>query len=245
MSTTLLQAVTEFSGKQALPIPATVFGTTDPGVVQIMRLLEEECIDLSSRDRVQVLTKEMSFTSLAAEVQGTISGGLGSGPTQFSGYRYMLTRTFWNRTQLIPVIGANNPREYQWLKALNITGPYSSYRWMGDQLRLIPAPPAGHTLVFEYVSKFWMTAAAGATPGSRFTADGDTILLPEDVIAIGLKWRWLKTKGQPYAEDFDRYEEMVADMLTRDEAQPVLDMSKPNPTMNTPRAGIVIPNPIG
>lgn len=244
MSITLLQAVVEFSGKRALPVPSTVFGTTDAGILQIMRLLEEECIDLASRNRLQVLTKEISFTSLVTEVQGTISAGLGSGPTQFLGYRYMIPRTFWDRTQIIPVIGSNNPREYQWLKALNITGPYYSYRWIGDQLRLTPAPPAGHTLVFEYVSKFWMTTNASVA-GSRFTADTDIILLPEDIIALGLMWRWLKTKGMPYAEDFDRYEEMVADMLTRDEALPVLDMSLPNPTMNTPRAGVVIPNPIG
>ena len=45
----MLQTVQYFCKRNNIPSPATVFGTTDPQVEQVMSLLEEEGNDLASR----------------------------------------------------------------------------------------------------------------------------------------------------------------------------------------------------
>jgi hypothetical protein len=75
-------------------------------------------------------------------------------------------------------------------------------------------PVAGDTIAFEWVSKNWVTVAAGGT--STWTADADTGLLDEEIMTQGVIWRWKAAKGLEYAEDYNKYERLVADQMGRD-----------------------------
>ena len=201
-------------------------GSTDSGVTQIRRVLEEECIALATRGAWQTLINEYTFIALGAESQGTIAAGFGSAPVALNGYRYMLPELLWDRTQRIPVVGSIDPQIWAYLKTMGITGPYSQFRFRGDQLITIPALTAGHTIAFEYLTSNFVNLAGVVTNGaSRFVNDSDTIRLQDDIVLQGLLWRWLKTKGFAYAEDFNAYEDLVKDQLAREKPGRTLNLA--------------------
>lgn len=226
MATTVLAVIQQFAGRRGLPVPASVLGSTDAGVIQMMRILEEECIALAARGNWQTLMNEYTFTSVATESQGTIATGFGSAPVALNGYRYMLPELMWDRTSRIPIVGAITPNVWAYLKTMGITGPYSQFRFRGDSLITIPVMTAGHTVAFEYVTSNFVNLAGVTSAGaSRFAADTDTIRLQDDIVLQGLSWRWLKAKGFAYAEDFNAYEDLVKDQLAREKPARTLNLA--------------------
>lgn len=214
----LLQIVQNFCHRVNVPAPATVTGSTDAQIKQIMAILEEEGNDLASRHSWQGITFEASHTSLAQEDQGAVSS-LAS-----NGFRYIKNDTFWDRTNQIRIIGPLNDQEWQQAKAMVPTGPDYRFRIRGGKLLVNPAPAAGHSWVFEYVSQNWILGADGTTYKQYFTLDTDTVLLPETLVLAGLKWRWKKEKGFDYAEDMRTYEMQVKDAMGRDGGRKTLSM---------------------
>jgi hypothetical protein len=219
MALTLLQVVTRFCERTNLDVPATVIGSVDPLVVQIRALLEEIGIDMSGRGAWQGLTFEKTHTTLALEDQGAID------TIASNGFRYIKNQTIWDRTDQLPVTGPMSAQEWQALKAVVNTGPHYQFRIRGGKLLSNPAPPAGHTWAFEYVSKNWILQVDGTTYLQFFAADTDTILFPDYILLQGLRWVWKREKGFDYSEDFRSYELMLKDALGRDGGKPVLDMS--------------------
>lgn len=214
----LLTIVQRFCSRTGLAVPATVYGTADPQIRQIMALLEEEGNDLSGRGDWNELTFQATHTTTAAEDQGDIDS------IATNGYRYIKNNTFWDRTLQEPVYGPLNDQDWQAIKAMTVTGPRYQWRIRGGHLLSNPVPTAGHTWAFEYVSWNWMTDSTGATYRQYFAADGDLPLLPEEILTLGLRWRWKKEKGFDYAEDFRTYESMVKDALGRDGGKRTLNM---------------------
>jgi len=197
-----------------------------------MALLEEEGNDLSKRGAWQGITFEASHTTLAAEDQGSMS------TIASNGFRYIKNETIWDRTDTLAVIGPMDSREWQALKAVANNGPRYQFRIRGGKLLANPIPTAGHSWYFEYVSKNWILGADGTTYKQYFTLDTDTILLPEDLVLMGLRWRWKKEKGLDYAEDMRTYEMQVKDDLGRDGGKQTLSMDN---STRTRGPGVFIP----
>lgn len=229
---TLLSVVQDMCGRQNIPVPATVYGTNDTQVRQIMRLLEEEGNDLASRHPWERLTIEASFTTLAAADQGTIAS------IATNGFRSIKNETIWDRTTVLPVCGPMSAAEWQARQALSIVGPQYRYRIRGGHLLVSPTPPAGESWYFEYETKYWITDSGGSTYRNRFGADDDIILLPDDLTLQGLRWRWKKEKGLDYAEDMRTYEMQVKDAMGHDGGKPRLRMDG---SANTRQPGISVP----
>ena len=227
----LLLLVQRFCKRTNLDVPNTVLGTTDPQIKQILGLLEEEGNDLAGRGDWQELTNEATHTSLAQENQGAIK------TIASNGFRYIKNGTLWNRTDndLIYVIDGT---DWQQLQATASTGPSTQVRIRGGNLIAYPTPTAGDTWAFEYITYNWITDSAGANPDQYFTADTDLMLLPENILMMGLRWRWKKEKGLEYAEDFRSYEILVKDALTRSGMNRTLNMSD---RPSTPNPKVVIP----
>lgn len=230
---TLLEIVEMFCERKNLTAPATVMGSTNEQVIQIRALLEKEGIALRKRHRWQGITREATHTSLALEDQGAITS------IASSGFDYIVNQTIWDRTDQLPIVGPMNALEWQALKALTPTGPRYSFRIRGGKLIVNPTPTAGHTWAFEYVSKYWIRATGGSAPTKAlFTADTDEVVdLPDEIIALGLEWRWKHAKGLDYAEDFRDYEAMVKDAIGRDGGKPVLNMGESRQV----RPGVFVP----
>ena len=228
----LLTMTTQVCRRIGIPTPSSVSGSSDQQIIQLMALANEEGQDLSSRYPWAGLVTESTFTTVATESQGSITTLAGSD------FRYILNDIMWDRTLLRPVLGPLAPAEWQELKARNITGPWYQYRIRGTSVLFIPTPSAGDTVAFEYVSKNWVNVTASSTTSGTWTADADTGRIDEELMAQGIIWRWKSAKGLEYAEDYAKYERLVADQMSRDGGKPMLNME--GPQRNFP-AGIVVP----
>lgn len=213
----VLSLIQHVCGRTNVPVPLSVNGNPDTKVVQMLKLLDEEGTDLSKRGDWEGLINEATHTTLAAEDQGAMA------TIAVNGFRYIKYDTLWDRTDRLPValVGSN---AWQAMKAMASTGPRYRYRLRGGKMLVNPAPTAGHTWAFEYVSKNWILGFDGTTYKQYITQDDDTILLPEDLVLQGLRWRWKREKGLDYAEDFATYEQQVKMDLSRDGGKETLYM---------------------
>lgn len=107
---------------------------------------------------------------------------------------------------LTPLDGPVNTEDLNLLKALNVSIVRPVWRIIGGSLELFPAPALAEIITFNYYSSNWILAADGITRQSDWVADTDTSLINEDIIMKGALWRWLKSKGLDYADEFRAYE---------------------------------------
>lgn len=212
----LLTIIQAASKRVGLTSPTNAIGLTDANVVRMIELSNEDGKELAKRHDWQVLVNEATHTTLAAESQGLITAIAGSD------FSHICNETEWNRTQnrrWLPV----TKEKWQQMKSSSITGPNTFYRLRGNYMLAIPTPTAGHTLAFEWVSKNWCESSGG-TGQQAWAADSDVSRINEDLLVAGLVWRWKQSQGLEYAEDFRKYEAMVADAIAQDGPKGVLNM---------------------
>lgn len=229
----LLTVIQYVCGRTNVPVPATVTGTTDTQVLQMMRMLEEEGNDLARRHSWQGITFEATHTTIAAEDQGALT------TIATNGYRDIKNGTFWDRSSKLPILGPLSDQEWAAYKGMATTGARYHFRIRGGKLLINPVPPASLSWAFEYASKNWILGADLTTYKQYFTLDTDTILIPEDLVLMGLRWRWKKEKGLDYSEDFETYEKQVKDAMGQDGGKPVLCMDG---GVKRSRPGIFVPD---
>ena len=218
----LLSLVQQVTARLSLPTPASVVNSVDPNVLLLFGLANEEGVELASTFDWQALTEECTFVTLNQEVQ---TSGLPSDLDR------VIPNTSWNRTTNRPLIGPISPQAWQRLMAFpSISLPDIAFRTRGSQFLTYPSPPGGQTIAFEYVSINWTESEAGS-PMPAYTADTDAAMLPETLMALGVRWRFLKSKGLDYAEDFRTYEEQKARAQARDGGSSVLSVSYPDDSL--------------
>jgi hypothetical protein len=216
----VLEVIQRCANAVGIPEPSTAVANQADDVIQLVELLNQEGRSLASRHDWQALRFEATFTTLAAESQGTLASIIGA--TQ--GLRKIINDTIWDRTTQQPVYGPNSPQRWQAQKAMALTGPYPSYVIRGNTLRFDPVPAAGDTCYFEYISTMWCTDVGGTTFRRNVAADTDLLLLDDEIMLAGLEWRWLRKKGLSYAEEFASYEAMVYQAMGRDGTKARLQM---------------------
>ncbi len=205
----LLTIVQHACRRANIPVPSSVYGTSDEQVAQILSILEEEGNDLSGRHTWQSMTFEATHTTVAAESQGAIA------TIASNGFRYILNNTIYDRTEKAQISIIDGP-DWQATKAVTTAGTRYYARIRGGNLIATPTPTAGNTWAFEYASWNWITSSDGSTYRQYFADDADITLLPESILLSGLRWRWKKEKGLEYAEDFRSYETQLAQAAARD-----------------------------
>ena len=204
---TLLTIIQNASDTIGLSRPSAVVSSTDGNVRTLLSLAQTEGRELLERYSWPATQLEVTHTTLAAELQGVMA-------TIAPGFGYIINNTFWDRTLTEPVTGPLSPTEWQGLKARTATGPYSSYRIQGVSLYAYPAPPAGNTWAFEYQSTYFCQSAASANQ-SAWAADTDTGILDENLMELGVIWRFKKKNGLDYSEDYRVYEQKLANETAR------------------------------
>lgn len=214
---TILSICTDAVDRIAITLSGTtVFTNTADTARQMRALANQEGKELMRRGSWQALTKEKTFTSLAQEVQ------TGAIPSDFD---HMLNETFYNRTRKRQVTGPLSPTDWQAQKSIIATVLYDSYRIRGNDVMMIPVPPAGETYAFEYISKNFVLDNL-SVPKAAFTADTDTAILDEELITLGIIWRFLKAKGFDYSEAFRTYELQVSQALARDGSKRTINFAQ-------------------
>ena len=214
---TLLTIVQNSCDIIGLTRPSVVIASQDQNVRTLLALAQVEGRELLDRYSWPATQIEKTHTSLAAELQGVMT-------TLAPGFSYITSGTFWDRTLTQPLTGPLSPIEWQALKARTATGPYPSYRLFGGKLYAYPAPAAGNTWVFEYQSTYFCQSSAGANQ-SAWAVDTDVGVLDENLMELGIIWRFKKKNGLDYSEDFRSYEQKLANETSRAGGRRVLEMS--------------------
>lgn len=212
---TLLSIITDACNEIGLSAPTTVVSSADPTIRQLLALSNRSGKTLAQRAMWQESVTEATITTLAAELQGAVE-------TLMPGFNWLIYETLWNRTNRNKVWGPLYPREWQFLKASNVTGPFPEFRIRNKNLYMLPAPTAGQTIGLEYVSRNWCESSGG-TDQERWAADTDTGILSEDMLTIDLVWRFKQAKGLDYAEEMRQAEMYINNAIARSGAKRTID----------------------
>lgn len=228
----LLSIIKEVAPRMGITAPASVIGTTDPQVLQLLRLLEQLGQDLTADYKWQSLRRTASWTSTATESQGSILTRTGAD------FKSIVNETFWNLTLRRPVFGPIDDSSWQELKAFQPGGPFYQYRIAGDLILLNPVPAAGETYSFIWESLWWVQDNSSSPIGETFVSDTDITAFNETMLKVGLQAYWKREKGLPYADLYDQFMSLVETYKMKDGTKPILSLD--TPTQNI-RPGIWVP----
>lgn len=208
MARTLIELCQDLTARIGLPRPENIISGEGELPPQYLGLLYETAKDLSRRHDWQVLERQASFTTVSGETQATI-------PVAWPDLRRVKNRTMINTTKvrrLTPI----NATQHAAIRLNNVPNLGFYYRVSGNTLLLPNNADSGDSISFEYISNYWCTSADGATRKAIPTSDADIILLDDEALILGTKWRWKKENSLGYGEDFNDYEKLVQELIGSD-----------------------------
>ena len=123
-------------------------------------------------------------------------------------YETITDNTHWDKTKHWQMLGPVDAQQWQWLKSGYIsTGPRVRWRILGNEFQIWPPYNTQEYLGFEYRSRGFVRDSAGNVKNS-FTADTDTTVLDDDVIALATKLKYFQIKSfdtTALNQDYIRY----------------------------------------
>lgn len=215
---TLLSVINDAQALLNLPVTTTVVTNTGDAQKQLLRLANLEGRTLSRVHPWQNLVTERSFTTTATEAQ--------TNETLPADFGWIIDETLYNRTNTQPVLGPLSPKFWQGQKAYGTSLTWSQYRLRGNSFYFLPAPTAGQSIYYEYVSRYWCESSGG-TDQASWAADTDVGRIDEFVMTLGIVWRWNKSKGHAYQDDYEEYEKQKQMAISRDGTRKTLSMAGP------------------
>lgn len=209
---TCLSIVQDVCGRLGLIQPTAAITNPDPQIKQLVSLLNEEGKSLAQETNWQALRKQATFTTVAQEQQALLSDIA-------PGCKFIVNDTIWNRSLRMPVFGPLSPQNWQQQVAMFYKGPWNQFRVFNDAINFIPTPVEGQTCAFEYVTKNWTGSNA-----TTMQSDTDTSLLDEDVLTLGVIWRFRQAKGLDFSADLTKYQRLAANLVARETPKPILNL---------------------
>lgn len=123
---------------------------------------------------------------------------------------FFMTQTEWDRNFRWQLLGPISGQEWQTIvSGISPVGPRIRFRIMAGQFYIQPppGPTQTDTIVFEYLTKNWCMPVGTTTPTlDRWAADTDVYAFPEDILVLGIKWRFLRAKGLDYGDEYQQWE---------------------------------------
>lgn len=216
-------------------IPGSLVGNNSSTARQMLALANTEGKSYARMADWQWLLTSYTFTT----TDGTAAYDLPSD------IRFFVNATWWDRTNYWEIFGPATPDIWQTLKSGIVTdGVRRWFRVQGNQFYLHPTPSTtGDTIAYEYISDAWAVAEDGTTTKTSFTADTDSPRYDDYILQLGIKWRFLREKGLPYAEDYNAYADEVERAMGKDGAAPIQRLDSTSQwyrdlgMLNVPEAG--------
>jgi len=189
-----------------LPVPSEAYASTDQMVKQMVRLVYVVGRDLLDRHDWNALLVTQTLTATSSTAQ--------TGYPAAAFHRMANGTDVWNATTKWPIHGPVNSEEWADLITRASVGWPQYWRIIGGVLNIY-VPSSGDSIRYEYVSKNWILQG-GTVAASTLTGDTDTFNYPENLMELGLAWRWKQSKQLDYAEDLRTYEIALLDAIRRD-----------------------------
>lgn len=134
-----------------------------------------------------------------------------------SDFEYFIAKTFWDGSYQWQLLGPIAPQVKNVLKyGINPTGPRRRFWVQNDYMYLDPIPATDNeTIAYDYYSNGWCESSTGVAQ-SKWQMDTDTYKLDEDCFILGIKWRFLSSKGLEYTEEYSDYVKECVRVMSRD-----------------------------
>lgn len=145
-----------------------------------------------------------------------------------SDYYQHISNTGWNNSGTDPLVGPITNQEWQYFQnAVASTGIYYRFRIFvqvtnsGPTQRLQVDPVNSATaisFVFNYHTDHWV-ASASATTTTAWVGETQDPTVDAQLLELSVRWRWLKAKGLPYAEEYEEFRRALNRERARDGGQ--------------------------
>lgn len=187
--------------------PTTFFGASGVFEMEICDLVNEVAQDIAKYRDWQALVRTSTITGngvlTAFDLPADYDRMLGSAIVQDA------TNWAWGYYRI-----------HDWSSFLELSGRGFSPMpggWIisAGKMNFSPAPGAGHSAQFPYVSANWAMGADDVAKPA-FTADTDTFLLTERLLTLGLVWRWREQKKLDFTGDMEAFTKALDEIATKD-----------------------------
>jgi hypothetical protein len=191
--------------------------STDGNYALLIELLNTLGDELNNKHDWTQFVKECTITTAGSATSYAL-------PADF---HEMRDQTGWNRSMRLPLVGPLSGQETQFLKSrlgnviINV-----AFRLDGNLMVFPIAPANGQTIVFEYISSYWVQTAASTTGPDlgTVTSATDTVIYDPALMVAGLKLSFLESKGFDTAKAEQRFKEQLAHCIGKNVGARILSL---------------------
>lgn len=192
------------------PTYSAIASSTDATAQQIFSIANTELRQLSLAKRWPHLEAVYSFPTVAAQAEYEWPADFDS--VAFGGV--------FDSSEYYQIRGSMNFEDWARLKYGNLNNlSYQKFRtgYASDgtpQIELTPAPDSARDLVALYYTKEYARQSDG-TSIAQYVSDDDVSKVPEDLVELGIKWRFRRAKGLDFSAELAEYNNSVMSRFSR------------------------------
>lgn len=186
--------------------PDVLVGSTDRQYIELLMIAQEMAERIARGHEWQKLSRIHTLTG-----DGTTEDF--SLPSDFD--RMLVKSQVWSSVLECPLSPITDLDQWLGLDVQSFDFIVNAWTIYGGLMRIKPALTNAATAKFFYQSNLIVAPSSGDNK-TTFTADADTFRLDEQLLKLGVIWRWKEAKGQAYAEWMQDYEELKERLVARD-----------------------------
>jgi hypothetical protein len=215
---TLLTVVRRVARQCGLTPPASVLGSGDETWLQFAEWAQEGVDDICLRHDWRALHETQTITGDGVTVAFNLNADFSRLSKMPAVSRDQSTSTFWPVGPVSPpaFIGAATQATFSTRPVFQIEA---------GVLTFVQAPATGETYTVSYQSSKPIISAS--VPVTEWVLDADTVLIPERLLRLYLRWQWRESKGLTYAEAMTSYERALETICSHDWGLIAVDLSGP------------------
>jgi len=189
-----VKAVMDGNGWPAPTI--SVASSQDQNMRQCFALCNQVLQSISFKKDWPELIREHEFDTIANQREYDL-------PADF---HHMVAPSAFNANQYYQIKGSLTPIQW-WRRSITGAPDFGdSYRVdaFNGKINIAPTPSAPERLVFMYITKNIAKNATG-DPIDRYSQDTDTSVIDEEMVRLGLSWRWRQKKGLDFTAEMAEF----------------------------------------
>jgi hypothetical protein len=189
----LLTIAQDVARNTAIDVPGTAGGSTAREIVNIVQFINDAGTEIARRVDWGALRQTTTVAGTGSAVNHALPAG----------YARLVQGNAVN-VGGVPVRGGLSADE--WASLTPVEGTPRFFRLLGSTISFFPFLANAATVSVTFQSLNWSSNGTG-----RMTADADTALFPEDLLAKGAIWRQRRHVGQDYADQLAEFEAALGD----------------------------------
>lgn len=196
MARTLLNIIKAVTSEVGFPQPAEVLASQVQTVQQLKQLVIAACDELLDEFDWQRVLRLHTITTSAGVTLYPL-------PTD---YHRIVSDTAWSAMNTMPAYGNMGAPVWEEQRVRNFSASQTRFRLIGNQVEVYPAPGAGETITFAYISKNYVIDGTNGLPKAEFSLDSDTTVFHDRLLTNFVKLKLLQVKNldsRAVAQDFN------------------------------------------